>query len=270
MKVAEYGRTGPRVVLLHGGPGAPGYLRPVAEQLSRDFRVLEPWQRPSGGEPLSVARHVEDLDRLVSRFAPSRPALAGHSWGAMLALAYAAAHPDKVAALLLIACGTFDPASRRRLQDTLEKRTGSRLRRRLSALRARSLDPDREMAEMARLTLPLYCHGPLAADLPIGQCDARAHRESWRDMLRLQDEGVYPDAFAAITAPILMLHGAGDPHPGRMIRDNLAPYLPQLEYHEWDRCGHYPWLEAAVRDDFFARSAGWLTRRLGRPEEEAS
>jgi pimeloyl-ACP methyl ester carboxylesterase len=58
-----------------------------------------------------------------------------------------------------------------------------------------------------------------------------------------------------------MLHGAFDPHPGRMIRASLEPHLRELEYHEWERCGHYPWLEKAVRDDFFPVLCAWLRRR---------
>ena len=79
--------------------------------------------------------------------------------------------------------------------------------------------------------------------------------------MRLQEESVYPAAFAAIDAPVLMLHGTVDPHPGRMIRASLEPHLPQLEYHEWERCGHYPWLEKAAREEFFAVLREWLTRR---------
>ena len=87
-------------------------------------------------------------------------------------------------------------------------------------------------------------------------------------MLRLQEEGVYPSAFSAIDAPVIMLHGAVDPHPGRMIQAGLKPHLPQLEYHEWERCGHYPWLEKAVRMEFFDVLREWLTRRLaGNPPE---
>ena len=59
-----------------------------------------------------------------------------------------------------------------------------------------------------------------------------------------------------------MLHGAADPHPGLMIRASLEPYLPQLEYHEWERCGHYPWLERAVRDEFFSVLRAWLINKL--------
>ena len=55
-----------------------------------------------------------------------------------------------------------------------------------------------------------------------------------------------------------MLHGADDPHPGPAIRDSLRPHLPQLEYREWDRCGHYPWLERAAREEFLVVLREWL------------
>jgi pimeloyl-ACP methyl ester carboxylesterase len=90
--------------------------------------------------------------------------------------------------------------------------------------------------------------------------DVQAHSETWQDMLRLQEEGVYPAAFAAIESPVLMLHGAEDPHPGQMIRAGLQCYLPQLEYHQWERCGHSPWRERTVRDEFFAVMRRWLTK----------
>jgi pimeloyl-ACP methyl ester carboxylesterase len=77
-------------------------------------------------------------------------------------------------------------------------------------------------------------------------------------MVRLQNEGVYPAAFASIKSPVLMLHGAEDPYPGQMIRASLVRYIPQLEYREWNRCGHYPWLEKAARDEFFSVLRNWL------------
>jgi len=83
--------------------------------------------------------------------------------------------------------------------------------------------------------------------------------------LRQQREGVYPAAFAAIDVPVLMLHGTADPHPGPMIRASLTPYLPQLEYREWERCGHYPWLERAARGPFFEFLRQWLARRWADP-----
>jgi pimeloyl-ACP methyl ester carboxylesterase len=82
-------------------------------------------------------------------------------------------------------------------------------------------------------------------------------------MLRLQEAGVYPAAFAAIRSPVLMLHGAYDPHPGGMIRASLAPYIPQLEYREWERCGHSPWMERSVREEFFAVLWEWIGSHAG-------
>jgi pimeloyl-ACP methyl ester carboxylesterase len=82
--------------------------------------------------------------------------------------------------------------------------------------------------------------------------DARAHEETWADMLRCQAEGLYPAAFAAVRSPVRMVHGAWDPHPGRAIRDALLPFLPHLEYAELPRCGHEPWREREGRGAFFA------------------
>jgi hypothetical protein len=55
-----------------------------------------------------------------------------------------------------------------------------------------------------------------------------------------------------------MLHGAVDPHPGRIIFSSLKPYLPLLEYRELEHCGHYQWLERFARDEFFALLYQWL------------
>jgi len=93
--VRKYGHSGPLVIVLHGGPGAPGHMAPVSRGLADLYRVLEPFQRASGDEPLTVAKHVADLHEVIQLLASdSRPALLGSSWGAMLALAYAATHPE--------------------------------------------------------------------------------------------------------------------------------------------------------------------------------
>ena len=264
MRVRAYGASGPWVIAVHGGPGAPGHMAPVARGLADSFRVLEPWQRGSGGEPLTVARHVADLHDLVeSRGEGERPALVGSSWGAMLALAYAAAHPEDAEPLVLVGCGTFDQKAREQLQATVSQRMDDRLRLRLERLPQEIPDPDERLQLTGELLGPLYSCEFETTDLQGEACDARAHHETWEDMVRLQAQGVYPAAFSAIKGPVLMLHGAVDPHPGRMIRTSLAAYLRQLEYREWERCGHYPWLERAVRDEFFAVLREWLKRQQG-------
>lgn len=236
--VRRYGSDGPTVIVLHGGPGAPGYMAPVARALADAFVVLEPLQRPSGGEPLTVARHVEDLDEVVrSLGAGARPALVGSSWGGMLALAYAAAHPDATGAIVVIGSGTFDLAARARMRELIAGR--------------RSQGSD-------AYTFAAIDGAGDGEDAPGYAFDRVANQETWNDMVRLQGEGVYPAAFRSIAVPVLMLHGAYDPHPGEMIRDGLLPFIPQLEYRQWERCGHYPWLERQARDDFYATLRAWL------------
>jgi pimeloyl-ACP methyl ester carboxylesterase len=239
IEVRRYGAAGPTVIVLHGGPGAPGYMAPVARALADEFVVLEPLQRPSGGAPLTVAQHIADLDEIVRSLGDggggdARPALIGSSWGGMLALAYAAAHPAAARAVVVIGSGTFDLEARARMRALLDERRGL------------SFDAQYTFAAAGD------------EETPGRAFDRVANQETWNDMLRLQTEGVYPAAFRAILVPVLMLHGTYDPHPGALIRDGLAPLIPQLEYREWERCGHYPWLEKHARDDFYATLRAWL------------
>src|SRR5262249_50821476 len=81
MRIRTYGTSGPVVIVLHGGPAAVGEAAPIARGLADSFRVLEPWQRGSGDEPLSVSRHVADLHELVESCGDdTRPALVGEAW----------------------------------------------------------------------------------------------------------------------------------------------------------------------------------------------
>lgn len=81
-RIRFHGKDGPPVIALHGGPGACGGAARIAQGLSDEFRVLEPWQRISGDTPLSVAVHIADLHELIcSRCKDEKPALVGESWG---------------------------------------------------------------------------------------------------------------------------------------------------------------------------------------------
>ena len=160
----------------------------------------------------------------------------------------------------------LDPEARAQIGATLEARTSPELRRRLERIPEEISDPLARMARRYELTHSLYNYAPLPPEPdtePHPPFDLRAHTETWNDMIRLQEAGVYPAAFAAIRSPVLMLHGTYDPHPGQRIRDSLLPFLPNLEYREWERCGHRPWAERHVRDDFFATLRDWLSRHLG-------
>jgi pimeloyl-ACP methyl ester carboxylesterase len=111
LRLRTHGSFGRSVIVLHGGPAAVGSAVEIAKGLSDRFRVFEPWQRGSGVEPLTVAKHVEDLHALIqTRCEPERPAIVGESWGAMLALAYAAAEPSIPSPVR--SCAKFSPSAR--------------------------------------------------------------------------------------------------------------------------------------------------------------
>jgi len=257
--VREYGHGAELVIVLHGGPAAAGDVGPLARQLGDRWRALEPFQRPSGGRRLTVATHVQDLDDLIGeRGGGRRPVLVGHSWGAMLALAYGAARPDAAAGLALVGCGTFSPATRAVFEANVEARLTGDDRAAIERVRATHTDAGRRLAATAAIVTRAYSYDPDEDTTDVEAIDARAHDETWADMLRLQRDGVYPAAFAAIGVPVLMLHGADDPHPGRAIVEELRPHLPQLAYRELARCGHWPWRERQARRGFFDALEAWI------------
>lgn len=265
MFVRRYGKAGPLVLVLHGGPAAVGDVAPIAKGISKSFRAVEPWQRGSGSVPLTVARHIADLHELAADLGEDSPlAIVGHSWGAMLALCYAAEYPSKAGPIVLVGCGTFDQAARNRMQATIEERMDDGLRDHVRRMSTEVADPADRFIRTFKLTRHLFDSDPINPYPDKEESepfDIQAHQETWSDMVKFQDDGIYPNAFAAIESPVLMLHGQYDPHPGKMIRDSLLRHLPQLEYHEWERCGHSPWIEKSAREEFFSVICEWLTRK---------
>jgi pimeloyl-ACP methyl ester carboxylesterase len=130
------------------------------------------------------------------------------------------------------------------------------VRERLARVRAglaATHDPARReelFAEFGHLSTLAQSHDPIETEDETLVVDAAGHTETWEDALALQGAGIQPAEFARITAPVVLLHGDTDPHPGPMIRDSLAPHLRQLEYVELSRCGHLPWTERHAREAF--------------------
>ena|SRR5437773_5418724 len=139
------------------------------------------WNLFSGAAArISVARHVADLHDVVTSRCDNRPvALVGHSWGAMLALAYAAQHADRVASVVLIGPGTFAVEARERMRAILDARTDASLRQRVRMLDEECADLDERLGRRARLTLPLYSYDIGSSAPGFEACDARAHQETW-------------------------------------------------------------------------------------------
>jgi pimeloyl-ACP methyl ester carboxylesterase len=85
------------VVLLHGLTGSRAYLQPFAERLARTHRVVAIDLPGHGGsdplEPFSFDAAVSLMAHAVDRIEIERPVVVGHSFGAPLAVAWAAQRP---------------------------------------------------------------------------------------------------------------------------------------------------------------------------------
>lgn len=98
----------PAVVVVHGGPGGRTRDEALAPWRATGLQLLAFDQRGCGrSEPLGETRAnmldglVEDMERIRSAAGLSSWAIAAGSWGARVALAYAARHPLRVRALWL-------------------------------------------------------------------------------------------------------------------------------------------------------------------------
>jgi len=98
---------GPVLVLLHGIGSNANSFAPFLEQVAPDFRVIV-WNAPGygGSEPLAkewpqAADYAEALKGLLDSLGLDRVLLVGHSLGTLIATAFAAGHPERVAHLLL-------------------------------------------------------------------------------------------------------------------------------------------------------------------------
>ncbi|OKL40423.1 alpha/beta fold hydrolase [Pontibacter flavimaris] len=94
------------VILLHGGPGVPDGLGPVAEFLSHHFQVITFHQRGTLSSPCyasdySIGAYLSDIDKIAERFNLERFHLFGHSWGGLYAQVYAYQNPHLLQSLFL-------------------------------------------------------------------------------------------------------------------------------------------------------------------------
>ena len=101
-------RNGIPVVHLHGGPGSGAQqAHKTLFDSARHFGVL--YDQRGAGRSTSIrsrqnnttAHHIADLEALRAALGIDRWIVAGGSWGATLALAYAQAHPGRVSGIVL-------------------------------------------------------------------------------------------------------------------------------------------------------------------------
>ena len=115
----------PVVLMLHATLSAGWQLRQLARQVGQWATVILPDRRGSAASrlatprPVELAEHVADAAALLDEVGVARVTVFGHSYGAIVALALAAAHPDRVRALVAYEppfVGAVNPASLRAVE----------------------------------------------------------------------------------------------------------------------------------------------------------
>jgi proline iminopeptidase len=267
----------PPVVFLHGGPGqgSEHFDALAGSYLERDLRLVYFDQRGSGHSERPPSRDyalttlVDDLEALRDTLGVQKLALVGHSFGGLLALEYAAKFPHNVSHLVFVS-GLWDTDLQCRLRA-----------RRLAALRpeayarvsADTIGPDGKPrnhcglefnafrgAEREAYNLELMFPNP-AIRTRIDSVNAAQGVRNTGEMSRVLFSGGREYQFRAydrLTMPVLVIAGKHDGAAQPEGLRELAGRLPNARFLEYERSGHYPYLDEAER---FARDlADWLRR----------
>ena len=272
-----YGEGAP-LLLLAGGPGMSGdYLLPVAAELA-EYRTIVLDQRGTGrstmarldAASMTLAHAVEDVERLRARLELERWSVLGHSWGGVLAMAYAARHPERVQALVLAGSGGPTTDFLRYLPGNVQSRLSAEAERQLAywsdGARVQA-DPQRAGYEHFRVMARAYVCLEKHVELILRGVGPEHFDRRTTVLMQsnlLQSEYDLRPALAALPAEVLIVQGRQDV-VGESTAYALANALPQARLEWIERCGHFPWLErpqpffAAVRTCL--RSAGAASAR---------
>jgi proline iminopeptidase len=253
--------------VIHGGPDFDHqYLLPELDALSSACHVVAYDQRGRGrsrgpgADDVTMASEINDLDAVRRAVTDGPVALLGHSWGGVLAMAYAGQHPDRVSKLVLVGTGPATHHDWVALRDEIARHRSPEDRAAFARIdtSAPYLDgePDADLAHYAvhfriAVTDPDR-HLPILLPRLRAGWSAEDVRRARRIEARLYDETTNSRSFdlrsglSALDAPTLLLHGSADFIPLRLVRP-IQDAIPRASVVVLDRCGHFPLMEQPAR-----------------------
>lgn len=247
-KLRTYGKSPFKVVVVHGGPGAPGEMASVARRLSAGgIGVLEPLQSAN-----SVKGQIEELYEVLGRQASRPVTLIGYSWGAWLSFIFSAKYPTLVGKLILIGSGPFEE----KYCETLKKRRLGRLdsdeREEAEKLLCNTHDLDSiTFSRLGSLMSKADSFDPIAHESEVLKCDSLIFHDVWPEAAQMRKEGKLIKMAAKITCPTIAIHGKYDPHPPEGVKEPLEARINEFRFIELDKCGHTPWIERQASERFY-------------------
>ena len=109
----ERGTGEPALVFVHGWTCDRSFFAPQAEHFARRHRVVSVDLRGHGESdkpegPYSIATFADDVAHVMERLGLGRAVVVGHSMGGVTVLQLAAAHPERVAAIVMVDPAPFE------------------------------------------------------------------------------------------------------------------------------------------------------------------
>ncbi len=207
-----------------------------------DLRGHGKSERPAAGYDLDTL--LADLHALIDALDADRVELVGNSFGGLLALAFAAAHPSRVARIALVDAHAPLPGWGTAMAETL------------------ALDGDAADATIAReFQSWLGRHSERKSNRLARAAHALVHQTSLIGDMR-GSRGLSDDELASIACPVLAMYGRNSDvlHHG----ERLARLLPHCELRILEGCSHSVLWEAteAVCAALTAWSTSWRRRYL--------
>lgn len=250
--VRIYGNAPFQIAVVHGGPGAPGEMAPVARELAKAHGVLEPLQTAS-----TLQGQIRELKTILERNGHLPITLIGHSWGAMLSFIFVAQCPSLANKLILVSSGAFEDKYAERITGTrLSRLTEEELMAVDSLSRTlddpNTTDKNRVFAELGNYMSRADSFDPLPYKSEIVECEYDVYRSVWKDAQEMRTSGRLLALGRQIRCPVLAIHGDYDPHPPEGVRAPLSGVLKDFKFILLEKCGHRPWLERAARERFYA------------------
>lgn len=219
-------------MLVHGlgGTGASIWKHQIAD-LASDSRVITYDLRGSGQSevtpgPYTIDLLAQDLRALVEELDLRRVSLVAHSMGGSIALAYAAAHPSDVAALVGVgAPATFPDQARAGLEGRAQTVESEGMGAVASTVATNGVSPtfrEGEPTEFEALTHLLAGNDP------------RGYAAQCRALVGLE----LVDRLGSITAPTLLISGDRDGVSPPSVTESNAAAIPNGSFEIVEDCGH--------------------------------
>jgi pimeloyl-ACP methyl ester carboxylesterase len=249
--VRKWGHAPFSLAVIHGGPGAPGEIAPVARELSALRGVLEPFQTAT-----TLNGQVQELRSILEQDAQVPVTLVGFSWGAFLSWITTARYPSLVKKLILVSCPPFEESYARSIIRTRLDRLTPAERTDAMALIGKINDPAGGEKDqfLARLGV-LLSHADAFDPVPV--VDEAFHsqydvfRGVWDEACELRRKAVLTGMAHAIRCPVIAIHGNYDPHPAKGVDEPLSRECPDFRFILLSKCGHRPWIERNASDAFY-------------------